>query len=128
MGALFADPVPHLRRAAPDNPVAFVPAMGRHLVTRYQDVVTVSRDWETFTAHEKGDAKENQVVGDTLMAFDGEQDHLRLRRMMEGPLKPRAVREHWEPVFRANTTRSSISWLLAAAQTSSPTSPRHWPR
>ena len=100
---LFADPYPIYAALRKDNPVAFVPAMGRHFVTRYADVVTVSKDWETFTAHEEG-AAENEVVGDTLMSFDGDEGHLRLRRMMEAPLKPRAVREHWEPVFRRNTT------------------------
>ena len=101
MAQLFADPYPIYAALRRDSPVAFVPAMGRHFVTRYADVVTVSRDWGTFTARED-DAPENRVVGETMMTFDGHQDHLRLRRIMEGPLKPRAVREHWEPTFRAN--------------------------
>ncbi len=102
MGQLFTDPYPIYAALRRDSPVAFVPAMGRHFITRYSDVVTVSKDTETFTAHED-DAPENRVVGETLMTFDGPHDHLRLRRMMEGPLRPRVVREHWEPVFRSNT-------------------------
>jgi cytochrome P450 len=101
--AMFADPYPTYATLRREAPVAWSPTFGRFMVSRYQDVIQVSRDWETFTAHEEG-ASENRVVGETLMTFDGEENHLRLRRMLEGPLKPRAVREHWEPVFRANTT------------------------
>ncbi|WP_230396432.1 cytochrome P450 [Streptomyces blattellae] len=99
---LFADPYPLYAQLRRDTPVAYVPAMGRLLVTRYEDVVTVSRDWETFSAREDTPGPEHKIIGETLMSFDGEEDHLRLRRMMDAPLKPRALREHWEPVFRAN--------------------------
>ena len=99
---LFKDPYPTYTRLRREAPVAFAPAIDRYLVSRYDDVVTVSRDWQIFAAQEDVPHPETALVGETLMTRDGEE-HLRLRRMMEAPLKPRAVREHWEPVFRANT-------------------------
>lgn len=100
--ALFADPYPTYERLRREAPVAYAPAMDRYLVSRYQDIVTVSRDWETFSAEEDVPAPENAVVGETLMARDGDE-HLRLRQMMAAPLKQGSIREHWQPVFQANT-------------------------
>jgi cytochrome P450 len=100
--ALFADPYPTYERLRREAPVAYAPALDRYLVSRYQDIVTVSRDWETFSAEEDTPAPENAVVGETLMARDGDE-HARLRRMMAAPLRQSSIREHWQPVFRANT-------------------------
>ncbi len=99
--ALFADPYPVYAELRANAPVAWVPSLARHLVTRYEDVVAVARAEETFTAHED-ETPENEIVGETMMNKDG-ADHRRVRKQMAAPLKPNAIREKWEPVFRANT-------------------------
>jgi cytochrome P450 len=43
------DPYPTLERARHEEPVFFAPALGMWVVTRYDDLLTVTRDWQTFS-------------------------------------------------------------------------------
>ena len=100
---LDADPYPTYAELRRDAPVAFVPALGLHLVTRHEDVDAIARDPELFSSQPGGAATPgDRVVGATLMQKDGEA-HRRDRRALDAPLKPRIVHGHWSSVFETNT-------------------------
>ncbi|QJY48106.1 cytochrome P450 [Pseudonocardia broussonetiae] len=100
LDALDADPYPVFRRLRAEDPVAWVPAAGRFLVTRHEDVLAVERDQRTFSSVEEGSLM-NRAIGPTLLRQDGDA-HRRLRAAAEGPVRPRAVKERWLPRFRRN--------------------------
>lgn len=100
LDALHDDPYPIFRRLRDEDPVAWVPAAGRFLVTRHEDVLTVERDQGTFSSVEVGSMM-NRAIGPTLLRQDGGA-HRRLRTAAEGPVRPRAVKEQWLPRFQQN--------------------------
>lgn len=100
LDALDADPYPVFRWLRAEDPVAWLPAAGRFLVTRHQDVLAVERDQRTFSSVEEGSLM-NRAIGPTLLRQDGDA-HRRLRAAAEGPVRPRAVKERWLPRFRRN--------------------------
>jgi len=95
---LYADPYPAYRRLRREAPVAWVPAARIHLVTRFDDIIAVERDAETFPAL---DTRSLQIkaMGHTLMRKDGE-DHRRERMVLEPTFRPGTVKSHWEPIFQ----------------------------
>ena len=99
--ALNQDPYPIYAELRRDAPVAFAPALGVHLVTRYADVSAVAADPETFCSRGGGTTPGDEIVGETLMRKDG-QEHRLERRALDAPLKPRVVHDHWAPIFEAN--------------------------
>ena len=94
---LYADPYPAYARLRRDAPVAFVPAARIHLVTRFDDIMAIERDFETFPAL---DTRSLQIkaMGHTLMRKDGD-DHKRERMVLEASFRPGVVKSHWEPIF-----------------------------
>jgi cytochrome P450 len=97
---LYADPYPTYEYLRRERPVAWVPAANRYLVTRYADVVAVYRQPEVFSSAEVPSLM-TRVMGETLLRKDGKA-HRRERAAAEAPLKPRAVKERWNPVFQRN--------------------------
>src|SRR5690349_21296032 len=94
---LRRDPYPAyagLRRTAP---VAWVPAVGRHLITRYQDIVTAEKLPEVFSSREEGSLL-LRVTGPNLLRED-DPAHRRLRAAAEPPVRPRQVRDRWAETF-----------------------------
>lgn len=98
--ALSKDPYPIYTELRRDAPLAFVPALGMHLVTRYADVSAVAGDPETFSSA-GGGTPGDEIVGETVMQKDGEE-HRGERRALDAPLRPRIVRDQWSAVFEAN--------------------------
>lgn len=99
--AMWDDPWPLLKRLRDEEPVAWVPAADRYLVTRYDDVTTVEQHPEIYSANERGSLL-YRVMGHPFMRKDGEEHH-RERKAVESPLKPNAIKNHWFPIFEANT-------------------------
>ncbi|MCB1342375.1 MAG: cytochrome P450 [Pseudooceanicola sp.] len=96
---LWADPYPTYARLRAEAPVAWVDAANIHLVTRFDDIMRIERDPETFPAL---DTRSLQVraMGHTMMRRDG-ADHLRQRRAVEATFLPQVVAAHWGPLFEA---------------------------
>lgn len=99
--ALSDDPYPIFRRLRAEDPVAWVPAAGRYLVTRHEDVLAVERDQQVFSSVE-ADSMMNRAIGPTMLRQDGDA-HRRLRAAAEGPVRPRTVKNQWLPRFQQNT-------------------------
>ncbi|MFF7309118.1 cytochrome P450 [Streptomyces sp. NPDC008137] len=95
---LWEDPYPIYRRLRAEQPVAWVPAANRYLVTRHRDVVHLERHPEIFSAAEQ-DSLMIRVMGHTMLRKDGAA-HLRERKAAEPALRPRAIKEQWAPVFQ----------------------------
>jgi cytochrome P450 len=94
---LNVNPYPVYRRLR-DEGVVWVEAVNRWVVTRWDDVDAVERNTEDFTARER-ESLQTRVMGRTMLRTDGDE-HRRLRRAAQGPLPPRAVEEHWMPLFK----------------------------
>ena len=100
LGHLWDDPYPIYAALRRDQPIAWVPAAGRYLVTRQADCMEIERNTEVFSNTEKPTLAE-RVMGEVLMRKDGEL-HRRERIALEAPLKPRAIKQHWAPIFQKN--------------------------
>src|SRR5439155_18484045 len=92
---LYANPYPVYRRLRSDTPVAYAPALRHHanlpdaywLVTRWEDVVTVLKDDDTFRSpHEPGDLP--ATLRASLLYTDG-TEHARIRSAMQPACQPR---------------------------------------
>ncbi len=106
--ALEADPFPIYARLREEEPVCFVPAIGLHLVTRWDDVQYVATHPEVFTA-EVDASPLVRTLGRNVLTADG-ADHARMRAGMDAPMRPRAVEgyapEVIEPIARRHSTPS----------------------
>ncbi|WP_133917389.1 cytochrome P450 [Streptomyces sp. NBC_00582] len=94
---LRRDPYPayaELRRTAP---LAWVPSVGRHLLTRYDDIVHAEKLPEVFSSREEGSLL-LRTVGPNMLRED-DPDHRRLRSAAEPPTRPRQVRDRWADAF-----------------------------
>ena len=87
--ALEADPFPIYARLRDEEPVCFVPAVGLHLVTRWDDVQHVATHPDVFTA-EVDASPLVRTLGVNVLTVDG-ADHARMRAGMDAPMRPRAV-------------------------------------
>ncbi|HSD01133.1 MAG TPA: cytochrome P450 [Gaiellales bacterium] len=87
--ALDADPFPIYARLRDEEPVCFVPAVGLHLVTRWDDVHHVATHPDVFTA-EVDASPLVRTLGVNVLTVDG-ADHARMRAGMDAPMRPRAV-------------------------------------
>jgi cytochrome P450 len=95
---MFADPYPTYKRLRQEAPVAWIAAARINLVTRFDDIMAIERDEETFPAL---DLRSLQIraMGHTLMRRDGE-DHQRERKILEPSFRPGTVKNHWGPLFQ----------------------------
>lgn len=98
---LYDDPYPIYARLRESDPVCWLPAAGRYLVTRHSDIVHLERHPEIFRANEENSLM-TRVMGHTMIRKDGEA-HRRERAAAEPALRPRTVKEHWQPLFERNT-------------------------
>ena len=87
--ALEADPFPIYARLREEEPVCFVPAVGLHLVTCWDDVQHVATHPDVFTA-EVDASPLVRTLGVNVLTVDG-ADHARMRAGMDAPMRPRAV-------------------------------------
>jgi len=87
--ALEADPFPIYARLRDEEPVCYVPAVGLHLVTRWDDVQHVATHPDVFTA-EVDASPLVRTLGRNVLTVDG-ADHARMRAGMDAPMRPRAV-------------------------------------
>jgi cytochrome P450 len=74
LAELWNDPYPIYAQLRRHEPVAWVPAANRYLVTRHADIVQLERDPETFSAAEDGSLM-IRVMGNTLLRKDGARAH-----------------------------------------------------
>jgi cytochrome P450 len=97
---LAGDPWPWLDRALEECPVFYMPDVGQWCVTRYEDVLTVLRDTETFssrnvipTAHLAEDLAPEfgGAVGDRPLVTLDPPQHTRLRKPAQRAFTPKMI-------------------------------------
>lgn len=97
LDALSADPYPIYKRLRELEPVSWVAAANRYLVTRYEDIRRVDRQPDIFS-NEEPDSLVLRAMGPVMMRKDGSA-HTRQRRPCEPPLRPSAIRAFALPKF-----------------------------
>lgn len=97
LAELRDDPYPAYRELRRSAPLAWVPSVGRHLLTRYEDIVHAEKLPEVFSSREEGSLL-LRTVGPNLLRED-DPDHKRLRSAAEPPTRPRQVRDLWAGAF-----------------------------
>ena len=87
---LETDPYPVYARLRAEEPVAWVPAVNLWLVTRADDVETVTTKPELFSAQVTDSPLDRSFGGPTILTLDG-AEHLDLRRSLDSKYRPRTV-------------------------------------
>ncbi|WP_415855090.1 cytochrome P450 [Sinomonas sp. G460-2] len=115
---LYANPYSIYRRLREESPVAWVPSVGRYLVTRYADCHWIEQDAETFSADEDGSLMK-RAMGHSMLRKD-DPEH-QVDRAAYGPvLRPKAIKETWSAVFEKNAEK-----YLAAFEAQGPGADLH---
>jgi cytochrome P450 len=96
---LETDPYPIYTRLRDDEPVSWVPAVQLWLVTRADDVRTVDLSPERFTGATSPSTL-NRTMGVNMLGSEG-PDQQRIRRITEGPFRPRDVEERTQGMIPA---------------------------
>ncbi|MEU4222805.1 cytochrome P450 [Nonomuraea sp. NPDC026600] len=103
LAELRRDPYPAYARLRREAPLAWVPSVGRHLLTRYHDIVRAEKLPEVFSSREEGSLL-LRVTGPNMLRED-DPAHRRLRTAAEPPVRPRQVRDLWARGFEENAGR-----------------------
>lgn len=103
LATLRQDPYPAYAQLRRNAPLAWVPSVGRHLLTRYHDIVQAEKLPEVFSSREEGSLL-LRVTGPNLLRED-DPAHRRLRSAAEPPVRPRQVRDRWAKAFEENGHR-----------------------
>ncbi|UWM84856.1 cytochrome P450 [Rhizobium sp. SRDI969] len=96
---LLSDPYPTFKRARELAAVVRIAAANIIIATRYEDIMAMERDAETFSSVNP-QSLVNRVMGHTMMRKDGEA-HARERKAVEPALRPGAVKSCWAPKLDA---------------------------
>lgn len=102
---LYADPFPLYERMRAEAPVAFVPATGHCVISRFDDCRKVELDQQNFTAVEAIPMMD-RAVGVSMLRRD-DPDHGAPRKAVNRAVRIKQVQDMWRPVFAENTRR----WL-----------------
>ncbi|HEX6445262.1 MAG TPA: cytochrome P450 [Streptosporangiales bacterium] len=108
---LERDPYPVLARLRADEPVAWVPALGVHLVTRHDLALSVLRDARTFTVDDPRFSTA-RVVGPSMLSLDGAA-HARHRRPFSAAFRPAEIAERFAGFVEAEADRLVAALLPA---------------
>jgi cytochrome P450 len=84
------------------HPVAYVPQLGAHLITRRDDVFENEKIVDVFSSVQPQGLM-TRLMGQNMMRKDGEA-HQAERRAIFPTVSPKTVRDHWAKQFRAATT------------------------
>lgn len=95
---LWNDPYPIYRRLRAESPVAWVPVANRYMVTGYAEVTELEKRPAIFSANEQNSLM-HRAMGHTMLRKDGAV-HRRERKSAEPAVRPRMVKQHWNPIFQ----------------------------
>ena len=98
LGALTNDPYPTWKQLQTEDPVAWVPAMNRYLVTRSSDIRHIEAHPEIFSSEEEGSLM-IRAMGQNMMRKDGKA-HDRERMACAASVRQPVIKNHWTPAFQ----------------------------
>jgi cytochrome P450 len=99
------DPYPIYRALRDHLPLYHNAALGLWMVSRYDDVRAVSRDWRAFANSQGVDTDHTgEPLGDNFLDSDP-PGHDQLRAVLQRYFSPKAIRERFEKPIRMEVTR-----------------------
>ena len=101
--ALFNDPYPVYDRLRQDAPLYWHPDLQGYLATRWEDCERILNDPETFPSIQSPEAlatSKRAFGGDPTVLSANGPVHTDLRKAVDGPLRPKAVRDHMDMLVR----------------------------
>jgi len=112
------DPYPVYRQLRDEAPVYHHPGRDLWVLSRFDDIVTASKDWETFSSSAGGTGND---VDDTYQLFLPAGDlpandppvHTRLRGALRLAFSPSALKVRFEPAVRAKVHELIDSFIDA---------------
>ncbi|MGJ8546024.1 MAG: cytochrome P450 [Sulfitobacter sp.] len=93
-----ADPYPTYAKLRAEAPVAWLAPARINLVTKFDDIMRIERDHETFPALDMR-SLQIKAMGHSLMRRDG-PPHARQRKALEPTFSPVTAKNHWGPIFQ----------------------------
>nr|AAZ50510.1 VirH2 [Agrobacterium tumefaciens] len=96
---LTLDPYPIYRRMRVQNPVVHVASVRRTFLTKACDTKMVKDDPSRFSSDDPNTPMKPALQAHTLMRKDG-VEHARERMAMTRAFAPKAIAEHWVPIYR----------------------------
>ncbi|MGV9546053.1 cytochrome P450 [Nocardia beijingensis] len=100
---LDLDPYPTYERLRRESPVAWVPAVGKYLVTSYAECHVIEHDQNTYSADVGGSgATMIRALGAKPMLRKDDPAHAVERQALNPPLRPKAINQVWAPIFERN--------------------------
>ncbi len=103
---LAVDPYPTYQRLRDESPVAWVPAVGKYLVTGYRECHEIECDQETYSANVGGTgATMLRALGGHPMLRKDDPEHAAERTAVNPTLRPKMVKTVWSEVFARNARR-----------------------
>jgi cytochrome P450 len=100
---LFADPYPVYDKLRAEAPLYWHPGMSAFLATRWDDCEAILSDPESFSSITDKDAlvtSARAFGGDSTVLSTNGPIHADLRKAVDGPLRPRAVKDHMDALVR----------------------------
>ena len=100
---MAGDPYPVYDRVRALGPVVHVPLINRYLATTFEACRLIEEDQATYSASVSGSgATMARALGGTPMLRKDDPHHAVERAPVNRTLRPKRIRETWEPVFQRN--------------------------
>jgi cytochrome P450 len=99
------DPYEEYRRLRDEQPLFYSSRYRFYAVSRYEDVRTVSRDWQTFSSAQGVDVDHTALLGGPNFLECDPPDHDWWRRLFQPRFSAKAIRASLWPVIEAEVTR-----------------------
>lgn len=100
-GELTVDPYPSYRRLLKESPVAWAPLLNAYVISGFDACRHVELTPEVFSSYREGGVMERVLGRKTVIELEGEA-HQRQRVPINAAVRPRAMKEAFEPLFRRN--------------------------
>ncbi|MET1154322.1 cytochrome P450 [Arthrobacter sp.] len=100
---LYRNPYPIYQKMRAESPVHWVPAVNRYMVTSYQACHVIEQDQERFSADETNSLMK-RAMGHSMLRKD-DPAHEVDRKSYGSVLRPKAIKEHWNAIFQANSDK-----------------------
>ena len=100
---LYRNPYPIYQKLRAEAPVHWVPAVNRYMVTSYQACHVIEQDQERFSANETNSLMK-RAMGHSMLRKD-DPEHDVDRKSYGNVLRPKAIKEHWNAIFQANSDK-----------------------
>ncbi|MFT4470551.1 cytochrome P450 [Arthrobacter sulfonylureivorans] len=100
---LYRNPYPIYQKMRAESPVHWVPAVNRYMVTSYQACHVIEQDQERFSADETNSLMK-RAMGHSMLRKD-DPEHDVDRKSYGNVLRPKAIKEHWNAIFQANSDK-----------------------